>query len=86
MIFLEIDIEKAKQKLALKLDFNLFDAFRMFDKYSLGDITKLDFEEGLKKVGLYAISKKEIDLFFKRYDIDGDYKLKQNEFALAFKP
>lgn len=86
MIFLEMDIEKAKQKLALKSDFNLFDAFRLFDHYSLGDITKLDFESSLKKVGLYAVSNREIDLFFKRYDVDGDYKLKQQEFTSALKP
>lgn len=33
MIFLEMDIEKSKQSLALKSDFNLYDAFRIFDKY-----------------------------------------------------
>lgn len=86
MIFLEMDIEKSKQKLALKGDFNLLDAFRLFDKYGLGDITKLDFEEGLKTLGIYSIMKKEIDLFFKRYDSNGDHKLRFLEFSDAFTP
>ena len=38
MVFLELDIEKSKQSLALKADFNLLDAFRLFDKFQIGEL------------------------------------------------
>jgi predicted HTH transcriptional regulator len=65
----EMDNEKAKQQLSLKTDFNLLDAFRLFDKFNLGHIYKLDFEEGLKRLGVFTPAH-EIDLLFKRYDTD----------------
>jgi hypothetical protein len=34
LINIEMEIEKNKQTLSLKSDFNLFDAFRLFDKYN----------------------------------------------------
>jgi len=40
MIQLEIEIEKKKQTIALKADFNLLDAFRLFDKSIAGEIHK----------------------------------------------
>jgi len=55
MIFLEMDIERSKQSLALKADLNLLDAFRLFDKFGLGILSKIDFEEGMKKLGLYSV-------------------------------
>ena len=34
LISIENQLESAKQSLSLKYDFNLFDAFRLFDKYN----------------------------------------------------
>lgn len=39
MVFLEREVESAKIELALKSDFNLMDAFRMFDVKGLGCFT-----------------------------------------------
>lgn len=44
MINIDTDIEKEKQQLALKSDFNLPDAYRMFDKDNKGYIFKTEFE------------------------------------------
>ena len=47
-MFVERDIEAAKIDLALRPDFNLVDAFKMFDIKSLGGICKQDFMDGLR--------------------------------------
>jgi hypothetical protein len=39
ILFIEKDIESAKIELSLKHDFNLVDAFRLFDRQGLGCIT-----------------------------------------------
>ena len=39
IVFSEREVESAKIELALKSDFNLFDAFRMFDFKGAGDVT-----------------------------------------------
>ena len=51
---IDSESEKAKQELSLKSDFNLFDAFRLFDKYTMGHIYANDLEDGLNKIGVYA--------------------------------
>ena len=38
IVFSEREVESAKIELALKSDFNLFDAFRMFDFKGLGEV------------------------------------------------
>lgn len=86
MIQLEIEIEKKKQTIALKADFNLLDAFRLFDKSIAGEIHKQDLEECFKKLGIYDVDKKQLDLFFKRHDKNCDYKLRYLEFTDAFTP
>jgi len=62
------------------------DAFRIFDKTIAGEIHKQDLEDGFKKLGVYLVNKKELDLFFKRYDRNCDYKLRYLEFTDAFTP
>lgn len=41
-ISIESQLENAKQTLSLKYDYNLFDAFRLFDKHNLGYFNKYD--------------------------------------------
>lgn len=64
----------------------MLDAFRLFDKSIAGEIYKHDLEEGFKKLGVYSINKRELDLFFKRHDKNQDYKLRYLEFTDAFTP
>jgi len=49
LVFLEREVESAKIEVALKSDFNLMDAFRLFDKAGRGFITQHDFTEGLRQ-------------------------------------
>ena len=47
----ERDLEAAKINLAKRGDFNLFDAFKIFDTTSRGYITIADLREGLAAIG-----------------------------------
>jgi hypothetical protein len=49
---LQTRIERAKVALSLKTDFNLIDAFRIFDRNGLGVATSFDFKAGLAELGL----------------------------------
>ena len=71
--------------MALKPDFNLCDAFRIFDERESGYISMSDFKNGLADIGV-AVPHEEIELFFKRYDRDGDALLAFSEFTEAFTP
>eukprot|EP00347_Sterkiella_histriomuscorum_P010442 403376281 len=86
MITIETQLEKQKQTLALKSDFNLLDAFRLFDRTVSGEIYTHDLEEGLRKLGVYSLDKRELNLFFKRHDKNQDYKIRYLEFTDGFTP
>jgi len=47
-VFLEREVETAKIELALRTDFNLMDAFRMFDPRGHNDFTAQEFMESLR--------------------------------------
>lgn len=63
----------------MKPDFNLHDAFNYFDKYNSGYFYRIDFEQGLDRLGIYG-PRNEINLWFKRYDANGDGKIRFSEF------
>ena len=71
MIALDREIESNKCDLALRVDFNLFDAFKLFDIYSKGSINSSELEEGLNTLGIYP-SSKELYLLLRRFDKDFD--------------
>lgn len=72
MILIEREIESQKIDLALKSDFNLVDAFRIFDLKQLGCITTQDFVEGLRaNLDFIDFSSDDVYLFFKRVDKQG---------------
>lgn len=48
MIELENEAERAKQDLALRYDFNLFDAFRTMDKAGQSEIFRFEFSDVLR--------------------------------------
>lgn len=82
---LEREIENAKINLSMKSDFNLFDAFKIFDLNNNGYISVSELKLGLQDIGVYA-SYEEIDLIFKRYDKNRDGKFRFNEFCNALVP
>ena len=82
---LEKNIEKIKIQLSLKTDFNLIDAFRIFNESGTGSACIQDLIHGLKDLGL-EVTNDEISLFMARFDQDGDRKLRYSEFCQAFLP
>lgn len=80
---LEQELESAKIALAQKHDFNLRDAFDIFDVPRYGQIDAYQLRSGLNAIGVYP-SADEVDLFITRYDRDGNRRLSYHEFAEAF--
>jgi Ca2+-binding EF-hand superfamily protein len=72
MLFLEKEIESAKINLSLKHDFNLVDAFAIFDLQRVGCITEQDFVTGLTaNLEFTDFNQEDIFLFFKKVDRKG---------------
>jgi len=67
VINIENEIERTKSDLVLKSDFNVEDAFRIFELEGRGYLTDLDLKYGFNSLDLYPTSE-EISLFIKRYD------------------
>lgn len=83
LIRVENDIEREKVSLALKSDFNLTDAFKIFDTNYCGHICVTELRDGLAAIGVFPTSE-ELDLFITRYDTTGDRRLNMREFSDAF--
>jgi len=85
MVYLEREVEVAKEDLALKSDFNLFDAFRLFDKEGNGTISAGEIELGLNNLGLYP-SKDQLYLLVRKFDRDSDTILSFCDMCEGFIP
>jgi Ca2+-binding EF-hand superfamily protein len=79
----EQELETAKIALAQKHDFNLRDAFDIFDVPRYGQIDSYQLRSGLNAINVFPTSE-EIDLFIQRYDKNGDRRLTFHEFQNAF--
>lgn len=53
-IALERGLERAKQELIKHADFNLFDAFRIFDVDGVGSVSTKEFFYGLADIGVHT--------------------------------
>jgi Ca2+-binding EF-hand superfamily protein len=82
MIRIENELESHKVACALKSDFNLTDAFKIFDRDYRGTITSYELRDGLSAIGVFP-SSDEVDLFVTRYDSTGDRRLNMREFSEA---
>lgn len=80
LITLEKDLEATKIQMTLKFDFNLHDAFAIFDTDRDGSITPIEFTEGLAAIGVYPTNE-EVELYFKRYDSSKTNTLGFKEFS-----
>ena len=83
-ISLENQLESSKVSLTQKCDFNLHDAFAIFDQHRFGQFSVHDLRDGLHAIGVYPTAD-ECDLFFARYDTDKNHRITFHEFAEAFK-
>ena len=79
----EQELENAKVSLSRERDFNLRDAFDIFDTNRSGAISSAELYSGLAAIGIYA-TYEEVDLFIARYDGSGDRRLQAREFEDAF--
>lgn len=80
---LENELEAAKIQLAHKPDFNLSDAFAIFDVNRDGFITAHELHAGLAAIGA-PCTLDECDIFIARYDNNGDHRLQAAELNEAF--
>ena len=72
--------------MALKRDFNLYDAFKVFDIKQRGYVTQIDFETALKyDLRVYA-SDEEMSLLFKKFDKNRDGVISYVEFIKGVLP
>ena len=83
LIRIENEIEGEKTRLANQPDFNLRDAFEIFDTRRCGWITSTDLRDGLSAIGLYP-THDEVELWIARYDANGDRRITAREFETAF--
>jgi len=75
-IFLERELESAKIECALKPDFNLLDAFKIFDAQGSGNVSVQDVILSLKEtLGFHDFTHDDVYLLFRRHDCNGDGKL-----------
>lgn len=87
IVFLEREVESAKIDLALKSDFNLKDAFHMFDSKQYSQITPPDLMEGLHmNLGMADFCEEDVMLFFARHDPSCRGRINFIEFSQALLP
>jgi len=69
IVYIEREIESAKIDLALMTDFNIGDAFRMFDVNNFGEVSKQNLTGGLKiNLGFTDFHADDINRFFNKID------------------
>ncbi len=87
IVFLERDVESAKIDLALKADFNLLDAFRMFDLKAFSFVSADDLAYGLAHaLNFTEFSPDDVYLFVRRADASGRGRITFHEFSEALLP
>ena len=79
----EQELENAKIMLAQKHDFNLRDAFEIFDVPRYGQIDAYQFRTGLNAINVFPTAE-DVELFITRYDKDGNRRISMREFEDAF--
>jgi hypothetical protein len=84
-ISLEKQLEDAKISLVQRPDFNLYDAFRVFDIDAKGYITYSDLKNGLNDIGIFPTIE-DVELYLKRYDKNNDSRIRFSEFCDSLTP
>lgn len=79
MMLVESQLEKEKIYLAEREDFNMEDAFRIFERNNKEFLTREDLIYGLKILGLEP-TKLEISLLLKRFDLKDNGQLSYSDF------
>jgi Ca2+-binding EF-hand superfamily protein len=85
LITLENNLESAKENLALRPNFTIHDAFKIFDFSGYGKVIPVDVKDAFAKYGL-IIRLEEAKLIVSRYDRDRSADLNFCEFSDMFYP
>ena len=85
LIHLENRLEAAKESLALRPNFTIHDAFKIFDFSAYGRVGTIDVKDAYASYGI-PISLEEARLIVSRYDRDRDEVLRFDEFSDMFFP
>ena len=88
MLEIEGKLEKKRRDLALRSDFNMRDAFKLFcakSGHSMKGMDVDDLAEAIFKLGLH-ITKNEVFVLFYKLDRDSDGIVAYSEFCQAFIP
>jgi Ca2+-binding EF-hand superfamily protein len=84
---LERECEATKIETALKPDFNLLDAFKIFDFMGTGNVSIQDVINALRdNLSFSEFTHDDVFLLFRRYDTNGDGKLNFTEFSNMMMP
>jgi Ca2+-binding EF-hand superfamily protein len=84
---LERELETSKIELALKPDFNLLDAFKIFDTRGSGNVSVQDIIMALRdNIGFDQFTHDDVYLLFRRNDHNQDGKLNFTEFSNLMMP
>jgi Ca2+-binding EF-hand superfamily protein len=75
LIRFENELDRSKTDLALRSDYNIEDAFRMFELDGRGYLTDIDLKYGLNSLDIFP-TLEEIKLVFRRYDLANSGVLK----------
>ena len=86
-VFLERELEAQRVELALKTDFNLLDAFKLFDTRGSGNVSIQDIVAGLReRLAFEEFTHDDVYLLFRRHDTNNDGKLNFSEFSNMMLP
>ena len=83
LIDLENNLERAKCDLLLKTDFNIDDAFRLFELDGRGYLSENDLKYGLNTLEIFPTDA-EINLLFKRFDLRNEGIVSFEDFFEVF--
>eukprot|EP01017_Pseudomicrothorax_dubius_P035761 TRINITY_DN5056_c0_g1_i1.p1 TRINITY_DN5056_c0_g1~~TRINITY_DN5056_c0_g1_i1.p1 ORF type:complete len:597 (+),score=162.32 TRINITY_DN5056_c0_g1_i1:82-1872(+) len=84
-VSMDKEVERLKQDLALRVDFNLMDAFHYFDEEGKGFVHLSRFESKLQSLGIYP-NRDDVYLLIRRYDKDNDGRLRFSDFVEMISP
>lgn len=84
---MERELESARIEAALKPDFNLLDAFKLFDTRGTGNISVQDVIVALREnLGFENFTHDDVYLLFRRHDSNNDGKLNFTELSKVLLP